>query len=386
MRRAGVAGLVIAAGAAVALPSPAQAGPSTTAVTAEGGVEADSNVQRVETGPGLMTSRVAAPVARLGAKLARSGRIAGGGYTLALGTLARTVIAGGEQDLSPENVLLLSGDLRWLRPIGGRPVAAGVELVAVDALALSDAVGSRTFRTLGADGLLVLRGGDQRTLTFAFGGRNFEFKPDPDRAYDWRGPTGSVRLDLTLWEPAGGTRSVELSALFGFEARAYNSDANASACPEDAPPSKSCFAGTSQQRNDRFQRAAIELTWTGRFVAAASYQLSVTDSNSYGQSIVRHRTTLSATTNLPWGLYGTVLATLQIDQYPDGLLVRRDVAAQPFTTLDDENRSSVQARIARQVSKTWAVEGRGAIWRNLGGTLDTSFRRALLYVGAVYNR
>ena len=380
MRRAGVVGLVIAAGAAVA-----HAGPA-TAVTAEGGVEADSNVQRVETGPGLMTSRVAASVARLGAKLTRTGRVAGGGYALALGTLARTVIAGGADGLSPENVLLLSGDLRWLRPIGGRPVAAGVELVAVDAVPTSDAIGSRTFRTLAADGLLVLRGGDQRTLTFAAGGRSFTFKPD--RTYDWSGPTGSVRLDLTLWQRAGGTRSVELSALFGFEARAYDSKARASKCPEDAPPSTDCLAPTSLQRNDRFQRAAIELTWTGRFLAAAAYQLSVTDSNSYGLSNVRHRATLSATTNLPWRLYGTALATLQIDQYPDGLLVKleRDLVTQTFTTLDDENRSSLQVRIARQVSKTWAVEGRGAIWRNLGGTLDTTFRRALLYVGAVYNR
>ncbi|HWU91291.1 MAG TPA: hypothetical protein VN253_28690 [Kofleriaceae bacterium] len=385
MRRAGVAGLVIAAAAAAAGAGEAHAGPS-TAVTAEGGVEADSNVQRVETGPGLMTSRVAAPVARLGARLAHTGRVAGGGYALALGALSRTVISSGDRDLSPENVLLLSGDLRWLRPIGERAVSAGVGLVAVDAIPISDVVGSRTFRTLGGDGLLVLRGGDERTLTFAFGGRNFEFKPDPDRVYDWRGPTGTVRLDLTLWQRAGGTRSIELSALFGFEARAYNSRANASACPEDAPPSESCFAGTSQQRNDRFQRAAVELTWTGRFVAAAAYQLSVTDSNSYGQSIVRHRATLSATTDLPWRLYGTALATLQIDQYPDGLLVARNLVTPTFTSLDDENRSSLQARIARQVSKTWAVEGRGAIWRNLGGTLDTTFRRALLYVGAVYNR
>jgi hypothetical protein len=374
MRRAGVAGLVLVAGVASAEPK--------MAVTAEGGAEVDSNVQRFETGPGLTTERVAAPVARLGARLTRTDRAMRGAYALAVGALSRTVLSG-DPDLSPENVVLLSGDLRWMHPIAERAVSAGIGLVGVDALPITDSVGSRTFRTLGGEGLVMVRNGEQRSLTLAFGGRDFVYKPE--HRYDWRGPTASLRLDLTLWERDEGARSVELAAMFGFEARAYDSFANASACPEDAPPKEECYAGTSLRRADRFQRGGLEVTWTGRFVAAASYQLSVTDSNSYGQSIVRHRATLSATTNLPWRLYGTALATLQLDHYPDGLPVERDLVTQTFTTLDDENRSSLQVRVARHVAAAWAVEGRGAIWRNLGSELDTVFRRAVLYVGAVYN-
>jgi hypothetical protein len=378
MRRAGVAGLVLAAGAAVAHAAPK------TGISAEGGAEVDSNVLRSETGSDLR--RVAAPVARLGAKLTRVGRLARGGYALAAGALARTVVSSAS-DLSSQNLLLLSGDLRWMRPIGERAVSVGIGLTGVDAIPLTDRVqDSRAFRTLGGEGMLTLRGGEGRALTVAFGGRDFAYKPDPTGTYDWRGLTGSVRLDLTLWERGDGARSVELSALLGFEARAYDSFANASGCAEGEPPALSCYAPTRLQRHDRFQRAAVELTWTGRFVAAAAYQLSVTDSNSYGQSIVRHRVTVSATRNLPWRLYGTALATLQVDKYPDGLPIERDLVTQTFTTLDDENRSSLQARLARHVSKAWAVESRAAIWRNLGGELDTSFRRFLFYVGTVYSR
>src|SRR4051812_44997537 len=106
MRRAGVAALVLVAGVAAAAADPK------TAVTAEGGAEIDSNVQRFETGPGLTTERVAAPVARLGAKLTRTARSMGGAYALAVGALSRTVLSG-DPDLSPENVVLLSGDVRW---------------------------------------------------------------------------------------------------------------------------------------------------------------------------------------------------------------------------------------------------------------------------------
>lgn len=378
MRRAGSAGLVLAVVAAAA---PARA--ERTAITAEAGAEADTNVQRAETGGDAGAERISAPVARLGAKLARSGRAAGGTGGFAAGALVRTVLASGD-DLARENAVLVTGDARWLRPIGTRAVAVGAGISAADAIALTDPVGARTFRSLGADALIVLRGGDRRSLTFAAGARDFTYKPD--REYDWRGPSASLRLDLTLWQPASGTRSVELSAVFGFEARAYNSTANASGCPEDAAPRQECFAPMSMQRTDRYQRASLEVTWTGRVVAAASYQLAVGDSNSYGRSIIRHRGTLSATTNLPWRLYGTALATLQIDLYPDGLLVPSVVTNLTLTTLEDENRSSLQGRLARPLSRTWSIEGRGAIWRNLGGSAETTFRRALLYLGIIYNR
>lgn len=367
-------------------PAPApehpEAGAAKMSVTAEAGAEADTNVQRLETGPGLMTQPTAAPVARLGARLSRVDRALGGAYALGIGALSRTVLSG-EDDLSPENVVLLSGDLRWMRPLGARGASVGLALVGIDALPLTDGVGSRTFRTLGGEAVLALRGGEQRAITVAIGGRDFVYKPDHD--YDWRGPTASVQLDLTLWERDGGARSVELAVQLGFEARAYESAANASACPEGTPPSEDCYAGTSLRRSDRFQRGGLELTWTGRVVAAAAYQLAVTDSNSYGQSVVRHRVSASATTNLPWRLYGTALATLQLDNYPDGLL-ERDVITQTFTTLDDENRSSLQARIARHVGRWWAIEGRAAIWRNVGSDLDTAFRRTVILLGAVYSR
>jgi len=138
------------------------------------------------------------------------------------------------------------------------------------------------------------------------------------------------------------------------------------------------------RRRDRYQRAGIELTYTGSFIATAGYLLTVIDSNSYGQSVVRHRGTVSATTELPEKLIGTVLATLQIDRYLDGLVVQKDLQHQEYTNLDDANRSSLQFRLARRVTDAWSLEGRVAIWRDLGGTLDTEYRRELVYFGGVY--
>jgi hypothetical protein len=370
MRRAWVGLLLCAARA--------HAGPTT--VTAEGGAEGDTNVARIDSKPGV--GRVAAGVARLGAKLDHRGTIAGGTLALYFSGITRVIA---DAAASEESTALAIGDLRWMRALPGRPAALGFALSGADASAFG-AQNPRTFRSIGADALVLLRGGDDRTLSLGFGVRGFQYKIDSD--FNWIAPAATARLDVTLWEPAGGTRSVELSAFAGLEARAYNSTAAANACAPDEMPTdpRLCSAGTSILRRDRFHRRGAELTWTGRVVAAAGYQVSVIDSNSSGQSLVRHRINLGATTDFPWKLYGSALVILQFDQYLDGLIVQEDLQNQTFTTLDDENRSSLQLRLAREITETWSLESRAAIWRDLDRDPTTTFRRAIVYLGAVYAR
>ncbi len=347
----------------------------------EGGAEEDTNVQRVETGSGLDTHRIASGVVRVGGKLDRRDQLAGGTYAVLMSALARMVSS---DDASSENVMLFAGDLRYLRPVEGRHVSFGVALAGVDAVPITNAVGARTFANLGADALLVLDGTLDRHLTVGLGWRNFTYKEK--EGFNWNGPAASARLDLELWAPSGGARSVELAAFAAFEAREYDANALANACPPGSPPSDSCSAATSLPRRDRSQRIGAEATYTGRVIATLGYQLTVIDSNSFGQSLIRHRATTSVTRSLPWSLFGTALAILQIDQFVDGLVVKKDLQRSEFTSLDDENRSSLQLRIGRPVTGAWTVEVRGAIWRDLGGTMESTFRRASIYFGAIYAR
>lgn len=366
---------------------------SSTTVQAEAGAEVDSNVQRVETGPGLETEELSSPVVRAGAKVDHRGRLAGGGYLFHAASYARVV---SNADAQSESVALLAGDLKWVHPVGKRPVSIGFAISGADALALDDSVDridpcdrrrlDRTFATFGGDVLLIMRKDDDRALTLGVGGRRFVYKPC--NKFDWYGPSATARLDLKLWEQSGGTRSLELSAFAAIEARSYNDVAFANACADDEMPENpaDCSAPTSLDRSDRYHRVGFEMTWIGGMVAALGYQLAVTDTNSYGQSLVRHRVNMSATRELLGGLFGTALVTLQYDQYLDGLIVQKDLQNQTFTTLDDENRSSFQLRVAKQLSPTFSLESRIAYWRDLGGGDDASFRRTLFYLGGVYNK
>ena len=319
---------------------------------------------------------------RFGARVEKKGKAGGGGYAFNLSDLTRLVA---NDAVSVENVSVVGGNVRWMHRLGERPVLAGVGLAALDALPLSDGIGARTFRNLAADAMLGLRSDDEHELLLAFGMRDFTYKPDHD--FDWRGPAANARLELMLWQPAAKTKSLELVATVGFEARTFEAVALINACPPDAPANPMCTAATDLERRDRYQRLGVDLTWVGRQVATLGYQITIIDSNSFGQSLARHRVAASGTMQLPGEVYGTLLAILQIDQYLDGLIVRRDLQQQEFTNVEDENRSSLQLRVGRKLAGHWSAEGRAAIWRNLaGGADELDFRRELVYLGLVYGK
>jgi hypothetical protein len=368
MRRAALtaaSGLLLTSGIAAAEP---------WTLTMEAGAEADSNVQRVESDDAA-TPPIAAGVGLAGARVDHKDHLLGGSYVLGASGLARMVTSANAKD---ENVMLAAADARWIHPLDGQPIAAGFGITTADAFALTGGIGARTFRNLGADGLLSL-GNDDRRLTFAVGGRDFVYKPDT--TFNWRGLSATARLDILLWQAPEKTRSFELLATLGFEGRDYQSTALMDNCPVN-----SVCAGqpTSLLRHDRYERANLEFDYSGSVVVTAGYQLTVIDSNSYGQSLVRHRIIGSATTELADKLFGTVTATLQLDQYPDGLLTAAEIQRQQLTSLEDENRSSLQVRIAQQLSAAWSLELRGAIWHDFGNSAG-AFHRELIYTGAIYS-
>lgn len=372
MRRAALPAIAILGVAGVA-------GAAPWTVRMEYGAEADSNVERVETGDRGPPKRVAAPVGRAGARIGYRDHLLGGGSALELSGLAR-VVASAKARL--ENVMLYTGESRWLRPIGSRPLAAGIHLTAADSFAIAGGIGARTFRNLGADAVLML-GREAHHLTLGLGDRAFSYKPD--HRFDWRGPVANARFEVVLWQTADKTRSLDLATTLGFEARRYDSHA-VSNCAPDASISDPCTMMTALRRRDRYQRAGAELSWTGQVVATGGYQATVISSNSYGQSLVRQRIMASITMELPGALIGTATATLQIDQYPDGVLLETDVENQEFTNLEDENRSSLQVLLTRKLSAAWSLEARGAAWRDFANTGAASFQRELIYAGVMYSR
>src|SRR5882672_2235186 len=201
MRRAALPAIGILGVAGIAAADP-------WTVRMESGAEADSNVTRTEDRP------IAAAVGRLGGRIDYRDALLGGTVAVEVSSLARMVASARNKD---ESVMLDVGELRWLHPIGGSSLAAGVHLTAADSFGVLVPIGARTYRNLGGDALVMLGDGEDHHLMLGVGWRDFAYKQVSD--FDWRGPVASARLDSVLWHTPDRTRSLELAAVLGFEAR-----------------------------------------------------------------------------------------------------------------------------------------------------------------------
>ena len=156
-------------------------------------------------------------------------------------------------------------------------------------------------------------------------------------------------------------------------------------CAPGDPVVPACFVPTGERRSDLHHVGEVEATYTGDVVVTAGYELTVNDSSSYGQSLVRHRLSGSATIELPGQVYATGSAALQVDQYLDPLLLARDVVSQSFTSIDDENRSALAVRLSRRVGRGFTAEARWAFFADSLSKDDLEFRRQVVYGGLTWS-
>ena len=144
-------------------------------------------------------------------------------------------------------------------------------------------------------------------------------------------------------------------------------------------------ASTNLDRADLHHSLAAELIYTGRRIYSGRYELEVNDSNSYGESLVRHRLKLGFTTELWREIFLTAEGSILFNQYLDPLLLAHDEQARTFLSIDEENRNSLSVHLSRAIGGGFSVEARYAIYSNEFTNQELSFRRQTVYAGAVYH-
>lgn len=345
----------------------------------EAGAEVDSNVSRVEVGPASKGAPQAAALGRLGTRVTGAGRTGWGAWILGGGAQLRAIAAPG---VAGESVAALALQARWEVGVPHRTAKAFARVEGYDVVALGPSEGARTFATRAGELGLVARDGDRR-VTVAVGARDFTYKPDAD--FDWRGPSIALRLDAPIWH-RGEDATLELAAEYRLERRRFHGLAFADVCAPDDAPTPECSVPTTSTRDDLHHQARIALTYTGERVWSLGYELAVDDSTSYGQSVARHRALASVTARLPWKLVASASAILEIDHYPAPLLVSRDVASQAFSSIDDDNRSTISLLVSRSIGGRWSLEARYQYWTDALASDGYEFRRQLAYGGLVWGQ
>ena len=355
----------------------------------EGGSEYDSNIHRIEVREGEEAEVDAAPLARLGARHQIAWRRVRT-ERLALSSFGGLKLFATESGQS-ENVGVLSSDGSYEWNLRGRGVLLGLHGNYYDAIPfeLADASTSyrgRNFRTAAAEGSTTLLADGGHRVSARAGYRSFTYKPDP--LFDWAGDHYAVFYSTTWWrgdpDQDPSATSLDFNAGYQIERRGYDSSARTSSCADENAADPLCSAGTRLTRADLNHSLAAEIVYTGERIYSARYELSVNDSNSYGESLVRQRLRAGLTTELWRRLYLTAEATVLVNVYLDPLVLARDEQATTFVSIEDENRNALSLHLSRPIGKHWAAEARYSIFSNEFTNDELSFLRQTAYLGAVY--
>jgi hypothetical protein len=348
--------------------TPARAADPDVTLKLEAGSEVDSNAHRAPSG----ASTVGAAVGRLGVRFDLAGR-AGEAVSYAVSALGAAKAFAGA-DSSSEDVAVAAADARI--DVGSGAVAPGLRLSYYDVFGQAD--NALTLRTGDAAAALTVRAGDLRVAATA-GWRFFTYKSLGN--FDFDGP----HAGLTVGHRVHGEDSswqLAWAAAYGAAVRGYGNGALASICAPGAPIVPTCLAGTDAHRSDLFHDLAAQVTYTGGIILGLRLDLQVDDSNSFGQSLVRGRVELSGTAELFFDLVATAKVVLQVDAYPDGLLLGGDVGT--FTTIEDEARNALILHLTRDLTDAWTLEGRVAAYANPFASSAIAYSRQTAYLGVVY--
>jgi hypothetical protein len=194
------------------------------------------------------------------------------------------------------------------------------------------------------------------------GWRYFAFRPNP--ASSSHGPTGSIDAGLDLGK---GWR---LHGRYGLSRRLFR--ARRLVRREGLVQ-----RDTERRRRDWLHVVRTGIAYRSGVILEGNYTFWSNVSNAYGQGLTRHGVELATTIPLPWRLYVSAQIQLQRTRYEDPLFLG------PNFTVDENDRNSLVASVARTFGEHWEIETRYRLFLEEFGSARP-YRRQTGFLGLGY--
>lgn len=202
---------------------------------------------------------------------------------------------------------------------------------------------------------------DELDVRVTFGAHRFLFWQR--FAYSYFGPEGTLSARYRF------NRRHSVAVFGSFMPRTYN--ANATPPPvEGAPP-------PAIMRADSFLTAGVTYAYRGPFQVAASYGYFDQTSNSYGETIRRHRLSVTGGVQLPLSVTLLSSLTAQFSNFPQGVYLSPELTV----VEDDETASSLTVKLVRPLSKRVDLDVRYAGYLNFLPQNDFRYLRHVVSAG-----
>lgn len=217
--------------------------------------------------------------------------------------------------------------------------------------------GTRDYSDVGAEAFLEYAPEVRLALRVRAGAHRFVYRPDARANFGAPefGLLGRYRFNrrhaLTVFGEHGSRR-------YGVEAR--------------PPPGRE--EPSLGRRKDGALAAGAGYTYRGPLALGLTYAFQEISSNSYGETVLRHRLSGSAGLRLPWRLTLLAQGALGLSRYPDGLYLSPEI----ILVEEDEGQNSLSLKLARPVGKHLDAElSYGLYGTNLPRNELTYFRQVL---------
>jgi len=370
-------------------------------LTLESGPEYDTNPHRLLVSDTAGDEVEGAALTKAGARLRTSWRRNKRERLLLLGFAGAKLFADG--DTQSENVAIVDADARYEWGLPSRSTILGLRGDYHDEYAYdlfdssSSELGARPFAGANGEASVTLMGPDLNRLTAHAGYRDFRYKSN--RKYDWQGDHYGLLYQTTTWlgdpDQDLDAASIDVSAWYRLSRRHFDVLAQRNICGDETQVTSSCIDQgfdlspmTGLLRDDLHHRAGAEIVYTGDRLWSARYEAQLTDSNSFGRSVLRHRFELGMTARAWAGIFVTARAVFQISTCMDptclGLEVQEIEPTDPLASIEDENRNSISVHLVRDLGEAWSIEGRYVRFSSEFAAEEISYQRQTVYAGVVY--
>jgi hypothetical protein len=219
--------------------------------------------------------------------------------------------------------------------------------------------GTRAYSDLGTSLFAEYAPDVRLALRVRLGARRFVYRPDPTA--DFGGPEVGVLGRYLL-----GPRHA-LSVFGEWGARRYG--------PLARPfPGRTTSPG---RRQDGSLVAGAQYTYRGPVKLSLGYAFQEVSSNSFGETVLRHRLTGSAGVRLPWKLTLLAQGSLGLASYPDGIFLSPEI----ILVEEDEGQNSLSVKLARPLTRSVDLEASWGIWSTRLPRNNLNYTRQVFGVG-----
>lgn len=257
--------------------------------------------------------------------------------------------------LPSEDTLVQDGSLEAVVPIG-RSVDVGVQ-----GRARARCGAERDYTDFTGALLVNFLPTDEMDVRVTFGAHRFLYWERFE--YSYYGPEGMASVHYRF------TRRHSMAVFGSFIPRTYNASAR--------PPPDLLPVPPESVRFDSYFTVGVGYSYRGPFHLSLGYAYFDQTSNSYGESIRRHRVSATGGFQLPWKLTLLTTVAAQFSTFPQGVYLSADLTV----VEDDESASSLTVKLVRPIAKHVELDVRYAGYLNFLPQNEFLYLRHVISLG-----